>query len=62
MKPYTKKPARPGPDPKKNVANKPADISELELEDPVRKDVEGFDPYNTGIFRIDKGPWKGNKT
>lgn len=63
MKPYIKKPSAPEPantqaqDPQPEAAEDAVELPELELEDPVQKNVDGFDPYNTGIFRIDQGPW-----
>ena len=60
MKRYKKKRSPTPIDQKSDPGDEAADISGLELEDPAVKDVEGFDPYNTGVFRIDRGPWNKN--
>ena len=57
MKPYMQKKAPEQKDAKPAAAEDQVEMPELELEDPLPKDVEGFDPYNTGIFKMDKGPW-----
>ena len=68
MKPYIKKPSTTEPvnsqpqDPQPEVAKDAVDLPELELEDPAQKVVDDFDPYNTGVFRIDQGPWNKHKS